>query len=729
MRHSSDANARSAKTYSLAPGAGGREFFEHLEARQVFALTTPLPAITGMEDQANPVARIVTNFGDIDIELYQNTNPNTVANFINYIEDGDYDQFFFHRLVRNFVLQGGGFRYDDIDRLSPVPTDPPLNNEFQRSNVARTLAIAKLGGDPDSATSQFFINLRDNGGASPDGLDFQNEGFTVFAKVLGEVAWSVVQGIAGLPILDLRNDPKFVGQFSGNFQNVPVSNTFQPVPGGPGPTEATLVLVWDIELIKPAGTTQFYDEFVQYPEGFAGSTINEFLPIGNPNNETVFYQVIARAEAPQGQPATGYTWFRDKVIASGQLNANSRGGITISHFGEGGAPSDDDLVPQGVPYALEVRSTRPVAVNLSHYDFGTSTGENFVSQTSQTWTFADATKLTGNINQFLVWYNPDAVPVNVSITFILSDGSTRTTGAQTDRYRRGGLNINELGSLPNDSSFSIKVTSDRSIVVALTGYDTRGDQTGFTELGIVGAGSTRGVIPMGNAGEDAQQFISFLNASDTTAAVITLVLSFSDGSPELPITTAGLIIQPNARTVFNLADIPEANDGRRYTIRYTSGSTPLYAHARNVQFADEVRYPVGLDAATQWLFAEGFMDPSRAGDDVLETLSIFNPNTEAMGRANAAADVTIRFLYTDGTVVTENRTLNAAGRLDLDIHTLTSVLNQGTQNSRFFYSIDVSSNVPVVSQFWHHDLTLGGIQPSGGFGELGTPRGTIVRLG
>ncbi len=736
MRQPSDANVRRTTTCRrrVEVDVGPDAFMQQLEPRQMLALTSPLPSITSLQTQTNPVARIVTNFGDIDIELYQDTNPRTVANFISYIAGGHYDQSFFHRSARDqfgqgFVLQGGGFRYDDADGLSPVPTAAPIQNEFNRSNIQRTVAMAKLspdapGGGPDSATSQFFFNLANNS----QNLDGQNGGFTVFARVVNDASWSVVEGIANLPVRDLRNDPKFAGQYAGNFREVPTSNAFQPAPGGPGPTEATLVLVWDVELIKAAGTTQFYDEFVQYPEGFAGSTINEFLPIGNPNNETVFYQVIARAETPQGQPANGYTWFRDKVIASGAIGANARGGVTISRFGENGAPSADDLVPQGVPYALEIRSTRPLAVNLSHYDFGTSTGESIGSTVSRTWTFADATKLVGSVNHFLVWYNPDPVPVNVSIQFLLSDGSTRSTSVTTDRYRRGGLNINELGSLPNNSSFSVFITSNRDIVAALTGYDTRGDQTGFTSLGTAGAGSTRGVIPMGNVGTDANQFISFVNPSDSTGAVITLVLSFSDGSPELPITTAGLILQPRGRTVFDLSTIPEAF-GRRVSIRYTSGSTPLYAMARNVQYADEVRYGVGVDAATQWLYAEGFMDPGRAGRDVLETLSLYNPNTEAMGRTTADSSVTVRFLYTDGFVVTETRSIAAGGRLDLDIHNLTSVLDQGRNNSRFYYSIAVSSNVPIVSQFWHHDLTLGGLQPSGGFGELGTPGGTIVRLG
>lgn len=729
MRRFSDATVKHTFDPASSAQAQRTELFDRLEPRQLMAGSSPFPDVSDLQNASNPVARIVTSFGDIDIEVFYATSRNAAATFIQYIEQGDYDQSFFHRLVQNATLHGGHFRFDDSDGLSPVPTHDPLHlevdpeHEGEFSNVQRTLALVDTG-SPDAFTGEFFFNLADNPGTD-------REGTRVFGRVMTDVSWSVVMTIANLPVVDMSGAPAFAGPFAGEFTSVP---------GGPTPTESNLVTILDIEMIKPVGYADagvgFYTESVIYPEGFAGSTINEFLPISNPTpnqgppaDTFAYYQVIVRAERPQGAPLDGYTWFRDKVIASGGIGPNARGGITISHFGQDGAPSADDLVPQGVPYSIEVRSTKPLAVNLSHYDFGTSTGEAFGSEVSKTWTFADATKLNNSINQFLVFYNPDAVPVNVGVTFLLGDGSTRTTGVQIDRYRRGGININEIGSLPNNTSFSVKVSADREIVAALTGYDTRGDKSGFTELGLAGAGSTRGIIPMGAAGEDAQQFIAILNASDSTAAVITLVLSFSDGSPDLAVTPASLILQPGARNVFNLADIPEANNGRRYTVRYTSGSTPIYAHARNVQFGDEVRYPVSVDAATRWFYAEGFMDPGRAGDDVLETLSIYNPNNEALGRANADAHVSIRFLYTDGTVVTENRTIASAGRLDLDIHELTSVLNQGTQNARFYYSIDVSSDVPINSQFWHHDLTLGGLQPSGGFGELGRPFGTIVRLG
>ncbi|MHC4875061.1 MAG: peptidylprolyl isomerase [Planctomycetota bacterium] len=127
---------------------------------------------------------VMTNFGDIPIDLRPDAAPGTVDNFLNYINDGDYDNSFFHRLVPGFVLQGGGFTsptatFTDTSQFSNVPTDPPIQNEFNLSNVRGTIAMAKLGNDPDSATSQWFFNLADNSA----NLDNQNGGFTVFAEV------------------------------------------------------------------------------------------------------------------------------------------------------------------------------------------------------------------------------------------------------------------------------------------------------------------------------------------------------------------------------------------------------------------------------------------------------------------------------------------------------------------------------------------------------------------
>jgi cyclophilin family peptidyl-prolyl cis-trans isomerase len=118
-------------------------------------------------------------FDTVYLELFDDT-PATQANFLGYVNDGDYDNVHMHRLVPGFVLQGGGYTWNGAS-YDHIPTDPPVVNEFGRSNLDGTVAMAKVGGDPDSATSEFFFNYGDNS----ENLDNQNGGFTVFARVLG----------------------------------------------------------------------------------------------------------------------------------------------------------------------------------------------------------------------------------------------------------------------------------------------------------------------------------------------------------------------------------------------------------------------------------------------------------------------------------------------------------------------------------------------------------------
>ncbi|MDR4515525.1 peptidylprolyl isomerase [Nitrosomonas sp.] len=149
--------------------------------------------------QANPVACFNTNLGGFCMELLERQAPQTVANFIRYIDSGAYDQSIFHRSEPGFVIQGGGFKVSSGSNgvgVTQVDTFDPVVNEFGLSNVRSTVAMAKLSGDPDSATSQWFVNLDDNSGPPAD-LDTQNEGFTVFAKILYD-GMTLFDAIAGL---------------------------------------------------------------------------------------------------------------------------------------------------------------------------------------------------------------------------------------------------------------------------------------------------------------------------------------------------------------------------------------------------------------------------------------------------------------------------------------------------------------------------------------------------
>jgi cyclophilin family peptidyl-prolyl cis-trans isomerase len=131
--------------------------------------------------------------GVIDVELYDDVAPLTVANFLAYMQRGDFDETFIHRSVPGFIIQGGGFFLDDNGVRTHIDEYAPVANEPEISNTRGTIAMAKLSTSPDSATSEWFFNLADNSA----NLDFQNGGFTVFGRVQGD-GMDVVDAIAAL---------------------------------------------------------------------------------------------------------------------------------------------------------------------------------------------------------------------------------------------------------------------------------------------------------------------------------------------------------------------------------------------------------------------------------------------------------------------------------------------------------------------------------------------------
>jgi cyclophilin family peptidyl-prolyl cis-trans isomerase len=142
------------------------------------------------------VVEIETVLGNIEINLYDNATPATVTNFLDYVNSGAFTQSIIHRSVPGFIIQGGGFVTDINAQVSAITTNPPVTNEPVYSNVRGSIAMAKLGGDPNSATSQWFINLANNA----SNLDSQNGGFTVFGEVTAGI--DVVDAIEALPRYD-----------------------------------------------------------------------------------------------------------------------------------------------------------------------------------------------------------------------------------------------------------------------------------------------------------------------------------------------------------------------------------------------------------------------------------------------------------------------------------------------------------------------------------------------
>ena len=138
------------------------------------------------------IVEFETSQGKIKVNLYDIGTPKTVANFMQYVEEGSYNQTIIHRSVNNFIIQGGSF-FLDGDQLAQIETHGTVVNEPVFSNVAGTIAMAKLGNSANSATSQWFFNLGDNS----QNLDQQNGGFTVFGRVISGL--DVLQKISDLP--------------------------------------------------------------------------------------------------------------------------------------------------------------------------------------------------------------------------------------------------------------------------------------------------------------------------------------------------------------------------------------------------------------------------------------------------------------------------------------------------------------------------------------------------
>jgi peptidyl-prolyl cis-trans isomerase B (cyclophilin B) len=128
----------------------------------------------------NPMVIMETSHGTIEIELFQEKAPKTVANFLKYVDAKFYDGTIFHRVINNFMIQGGGF----TEKMKEKKTREPIKNEANNGlrNDVGTLAMARTS-DPHSATGQFFINVADNAPLNHTGETMNGWGYAVFGKV------------------------------------------------------------------------------------------------------------------------------------------------------------------------------------------------------------------------------------------------------------------------------------------------------------------------------------------------------------------------------------------------------------------------------------------------------------------------------------------------------------------------------------------------------------------
>lgn len=188
------------------------------------------------------IVLVETNMGDFEINLFDQTTPETVTNFLTYVRAGTYNNSALQRLVKDFVVQSGQ-RYSGNNSapFTNLPARGPVDNEPKLSNVRGTVAMAKISNSPNSATNNWFVNMKDNS----SNLDRNNGGFTVFGVVTG----------TGMSIIDSIND-LYVPGGTGLFRETPLRNYSATDFANNVPiTAANIVTIERITIINDSPTT------------------------------------------------------------------------------------------------------------------------------------------------------------------------------------------------------------------------------------------------------------------------------------------------------------------------------------------------------------------------------------------------------------------------------------------------------------------------------------------
>jgi peptidyl-prolyl cis-trans isomerase B (cyclophilin B) len=171
----------------------------------ILAITVQVPSQIWAQEAKVPTVILVTTMGEIVIELEPDKATASVENFLKYVDEGFYDGTIFHRVINQFMIQGGGFTEDMTKKTTRGGVPNEADNGL--SNARGTVAMARTG-DPHSATAQFFINTADNKALDHKGKTAQEWGYTVFGKI-----------VEGMDVVDDIESVKTSSK--GSFRDVP----------------------------------------------------------------------------------------------------------------------------------------------------------------------------------------------------------------------------------------------------------------------------------------------------------------------------------------------------------------------------------------------------------------------------------------------------------------------------------------------------------------------------
>lgn len=456
-----------------------------------------------------------------------------------------------------------------------------------------------------------------------------------------------------------------------------------------------------------------------FPEGFANDRASTFVPITNPTNTDARVVVIVRYEDPSIP-------IRDQVIFDGVVAANTRSpdALTVTTPDLYAQGSDTNVFnpvsgqPDGVfkdtPYALEIRSSVPVAATMSHFDFGFSTGEAFSAQASELWSFSDVSIGQGT-NEFITFQNTTDEVTKVSLFLFPQSGSAGPVELvfTLDGYRRGGWNLNaelasgQLAGRIQPGVFGATLIATEPIVVAKSsfGNDGASSQVGTPNLGI-----RAGAIAEGQIGLTSQnETISIFNTSSSTANVTLQFIFQTGGAIRKTVNVAGGRVSQ-----VNVTDIPLFPVGSPYGVFFESTQDVIVSSSTSGT-GESLSSASASNAHSLWAFSEGFA-PIQGGQ-VTEYLRVYNP-----GLNDTLLEITFRF--TDGQTETFRRTAGASRVSEFDLRQFISTNRfqqaQADGAPGVFYGFTVKSSSGIVAYQGRTDQFFGG-----SFGTLGTPLGIV----
>ena len=438
--------------------------------------------------------------------------------------------------------------------------------------------------------------------------------------------------------------------------------------------------------------------FLYYPEGFVNDNVSEFISLSNPSqSQSVDYTIRIFYEDSSLGSLT--------LVENETIDPGSRGGLTVAERGGFVFPG----IVENQPYSIVIESTAPLGATFSHYDFEGAIGEAFTPVTSEEWAFARLERSPGRVESFLVFFNPNDHEVVVTLTANVGGTDVQiqqTVGASS----RGGWELSGLTQLPlgvfggmvTSAPTDATITDSIGIVAALSHYDLV-DGEAFGVLGDPSGGSTFNVVPNFSSGSEVTGELVLYNPGDAPA---TVTITSDYVTAPLPSVSVNRSIEAGQTLVLRASDLSLAAD---VTAGITISSNEAIAGvALERQNGDANAIATQNSAASTWFFGDAFLNSEQAGLTYFETLSFYNPTSEAIA-------VEITLFFNDGTTANAVRQVGAGSFNNLVLDAFGPILDRQMLN---FFSIQLTSNLPLIASLTHYDLVL-----DGGWTNAGAPLG------